>query len=232
MNSRTMRRFRADREPRWCVRADRLRVSRGGPWLARRSTIPDVDPRPTPARPPNIGPVGPPPAITTACSVIARSRPASRRSPPAHAASLSRRLHGVCKTAPRRKPSWIPADLPPSMFDRRPPRGRVSLNAGCRDSPRPRGCRWRRLSRFPRGRSWEEACRVRQRAPFRRLSSRRSSGLTRAAEAVVRPDGRAAETWPSPFPPPRRSPSHFLDQLRARVRRVSRADAQLRDPPH
>src|SRR6516225_669355 len=35
--------------------------------------------------PASICPVGPPPAITTACSVIATPRPASRRSPAAHA---------------------------------------------------------------------------------------------------------------------------------------------------
>src|SRR5918993_5432051 len=50
-------------------------------WLARRSTMATS----TPANansPANISPVGPPPAITTACSVIATLRPASRRSRP------------------------------------------------------------------------------------------------------------------------------------------------------
>src|SRR5829696_8244302 len=52
-------------------------------WLARRSTMATS----TPANansPANISPVGPPPAITTACSVIAALRPASCRPPPAH----------------------------------------------------------------------------------------------------------------------------------------------------
>ena len=52
-------------------------------WLARRSTMATS----TPANansPANISPVGPPPAITTACSVIVTLRPASRRPPPAH----------------------------------------------------------------------------------------------------------------------------------------------------
>ena len=52
-------------------------------WLARRSTMATS----TPANansPANISPVGPPPAITTACSVSATLRPASRCATPAH----------------------------------------------------------------------------------------------------------------------------------------------------
>ena len=66
----TDRRFHADRGPRWCVSADRRRASRRGPGSARRSTIATS----TPANansPASISPVGPPPAITTACSVMA-----------------------------------------------------------------------------------------------------------------------------------------------------------------
>jgi hypothetical protein len=52
-------------------------------WLGRRSTMATS----TPANansPANISPVGPPPAITTACSVIVTLRSASRRSRPTH----------------------------------------------------------------------------------------------------------------------------------------------------
>ena len=66
----TDRRFRADREPRWCVSADRLRASRGGPgwraarrWRRRRP--------PTPARPP-----------TSALSDLLRRSPPHVRSSP------------------------------------------------------------------------------------------------------------------------------------------------------
>src|SRR5829696_3954205 len=55
----------------------------GRSWLARRSTMATS----TPANansPASISPVGPPPAITTACSVVAALRPTSRRLPPAH----------------------------------------------------------------------------------------------------------------------------------------------------
>ncbi len=39
------RRFHADRRPRWCVRADRLRASRRGPGWSRRSTTATSIPR-------------------------------------------------------------------------------------------------------------------------------------------------------------------------------------------
>src|SRR5712691_9534519 len=52
-------------------------------WLARRSTKATSTPA-TANSPANSSPVGPPPAITTACSVIATLRPAPRRSRPAH----------------------------------------------------------------------------------------------------------------------------------------------------
>src|SRR5215216_6813908 len=74
----------------------------GRSWLARRSTMATS----TPANansPANISPVGPPPAITTACSVIATPRPASRRPPPArHIPRLPRR---PCRTARRPAPA-------------------------------------------------------------------------------------------------------------------------------
>ena len=66
----TDRRFRADRAPRWCVSADRLRASRRGPgWRAARQWRRRHPP--TPARPPTSALSDLPPAITTACSVIA-----------------------------------------------------------------------------------------------------------------------------------------------------------------
>src|SRR5713226_10226038 len=48
-------------------------------WLARRSTMATSTPA-SANSPANISPVGPPPAITTACSVIATLRSASRMS--------------------------------------------------------------------------------------------------------------------------------------------------------
>src|SRR5919107_3425418 len=71
-------------------------------WLGRRSTMATS----TPANansPANISPVGPPPAITTACSVIATLRPASCRPPPAH--HIPRPPQQPCRTAPRVPPS-------------------------------------------------------------------------------------------------------------------------------
>ena len=51
----TDRRFRADRGPRWCVSADRLRASRRGPgWRAARQW--QRRPPPTPTRPPTSAP--------------------------------------------------------------------------------------------------------------------------------------------------------------------------------
>ena len=62
----TDRRFRAGREPRWCVSAGRLRASRGGPgWRAARQW--QRRPPPTPTRPPTSAPSGrlplPPPRV-------------------------------------------------------------------------------------------------------------------------------------------------------------------------
>src|SRR5438309_11765569 len=59
-------RFRADREPRWCVSADRLRANRGGPgWRVARQW--QRRPPPTPTRPPTSAPSGrlrlPPPRV-------------------------------------------------------------------------------------------------------------------------------------------------------------------------
>src|SRR6266536_1946832 len=71
-------------------------------WLARRSTIATS----TPANansPANISPVGPPPAITTACPVTATLRPASRpRGPAARTPAPPRR---VPATGPRVPPA-------------------------------------------------------------------------------------------------------------------------------
>src|SRR5438876_3042118 len=71
----------------------------GRSWPARRSTMATS----TPANansPANISPVGPPPAITTACSVIATLRPAAPRVPPSdrrpratHLSSTAQTLH-------------------------------------------------------------------------------------------------------------------------------------------
>ena len=69
----TDRRCRADRAPRWCASADRLRASRSSSWLARRSTIATSTPA-NASSPANISPVGPAPAITTARPVIAALR--------------------------------------------------------------------------------------------------------------------------------------------------------------
>ena len=73
----TDRRSRADRGSRWCVSAGHPRASRGGPgWRAARRSATS-----TPASassPASISPVGPPPAITTACSVVPISPPLLR----------------------------------------------------------------------------------------------------------------------------------------------------------
>jgi len=87
--------------PRWS-RTSMVRACRpparepASSWSARRSTMATS----TPANansPANISPVGPPPAITTACSVIATLRPASRRSPPTH--HIPRPLRAVRRRA-------------------------------------------------------------------------------------------------------------------------------------
>ena len=121
----TDRRFRADREPRWCVSADRLRASRGGPgWRAARQSATS-----TPANansPASISPVGPPPAITTACSVIATLRPASGRSRNQSSRPRRRsgaRAGGTGRPASRRAPK---ARRP----RRRTRRARVSSGSG------------------------------------------------------------------------------------------------------
>src|SRR5215216_4329098 len=71
-------------------------------WLARRSTM-ATSTFANANSPANISPVGPPPAITTACSVIATLRPASFRPPPAH--HIPRPPRRPCRTAPRVPPS-------------------------------------------------------------------------------------------------------------------------------
>ena len=68
----------------------------GRAWLARRSTMATSTPA-NASSPASISPVGPPPAITTACWVIATRRPASHRSRPAHHIPPRR----VPATAPR-----------------------------------------------------------------------------------------------------------------------------------
>ena len=72
----TDRRFHADRGPRWCASADRLRASRRGPgwraarrWQRRRP--------PTPTRPPASAP----------SDLLRRSPPHARSSPPRHSIS-------------------------------------------------------------------------------------------------------------------------------------------------
>src|SRR5919108_343554 len=84
-----------------------LRASRGRSWLARRSTIATS----TPANansPANISPVGPAPAIATACSVIAPLRPASPASLSFHfrrfwpAAGDYAARPGACRKPPAR----------------------------------------------------------------------------------------------------------------------------------
>ena len=81
----TDRQFRADRKSRWCESADRPPASRSSSSVARRSTIATSTPA-NASSPASISPVGPAPAITTACPVIAaimRHRPGLAASPPA-----------------------------------------------------------------------------------------------------------------------------------------------------
>src|SRR5215217_5341188 len=87
-------------------------------WLARRSTM-ATSTFANASSPANISPVGPPPAITTACSVIAALRPASCRSPPAH--HIPRPPRRPCRTArrPTRPRAW--AGPPPTAASPRSP---------------------------------------------------------------------------------------------------------------
>ena len=59
-------------DPQWAVRGDQVEIGDAASeqGLARRSTIATSTPA-NASSPANISPVGPPPAITTACSVIA-----------------------------------------------------------------------------------------------------------------------------------------------------------------
>src|SRR5215208_2513382 len=88
-------------------------------WLARRSIMATSTPT-NASSPANISPVGPPPAITTACSVIAALRPVSRRSPPAR--HIPRPPRGPCRTArrPTRPRAWAG---PPATAAPRSPAG-------------------------------------------------------------------------------------------------------------
>ena len=63
------RRSRADRAPRWCASAGRPRASRRAPGSSRRSTM-ATSTFASASSAANISPVGPPPAITTACLVM------------------------------------------------------------------------------------------------------------------------------------------------------------------
>ena len=67
----TDRRFRADRAPRWCVTCRPRAREPARSWLARRSTMATSTPA-SASSPASISPVGPAPAITTACPVISR----------------------------------------------------------------------------------------------------------------------------------------------------------------
>src|SRR6185437_1458783 len=78
-------------------------------WLARRSTM-ATSPPANANSPANISPVGPPPTITTACSVIATLRPAPRRSRPAHHIPRPPRSPAARTPAPAYR---VPATAPP-----------------------------------------------------------------------------------------------------------------------
>src|SRR5215211_3725151 len=92
----------------------------GKSWLARRSTMATSTPA-NASSPANISPVGPPPAITTACSVIATPRPASRRSPPAR--HNPRPPQRPCRTARRPTRPRAGAGPPPTAASPRSPAG-------------------------------------------------------------------------------------------------------------
>ena len=83
----------------------------GRSWLARRSTMATSTPAYA-SSPANISPVGPPPAITTACSVIATLRLASHRSPPTH--HIPRQPRRPCRTS-RQPPVTMTEALVRSM---------------------------------------------------------------------------------------------------------------------
>ena len=101
----TDRRFHADRGPRWCVSADRLRASRRGPgWRAARQWR--RRPPPTPTRPP-----------TSALSDLLR------RSPPHARSSPHSGRHHAGRDQARRVPATAPR-VPPSV--RRPRATRTS----------------------------------------------------------------------------------------------------------
>src|SRR5829696_7619705 len=88
-------------------------------WLARRSTMATSTFAHANSAA-TIRPVGPPPAITTACSVIAAPRPAWRWSPPAarrHGPAAPRSPAARTPAPPRRAPATAPR-VPPSV--RRP----------------------------------------------------------------------------------------------------------------
>src|SRR5215208_652018 len=89
-------------------------------WLARCSTMATSTPANANSAA-SISPVGPPPPITTACSVIATLRPASCRPPPAH--HIPRLPRRLCRTAwrPTRPRAW--AGPPPTAASPRAPSG-------------------------------------------------------------------------------------------------------------
>src|SRR5215204_3009669 len=89
-------------------------------WLARCSTMATSTPANANSAA-SISPVGPPPAITTACSVIATLRPASRRSPPAH--HIPRPPRRPCRTARRPTRPRAGAGPPPTAASPRSPAG-------------------------------------------------------------------------------------------------------------
>src|SRR5215212_1542655 len=89
-------------------------------WLARRSTM-ATSTFANANSAASISPVGPPPAITTACSVIAAPRPAWRWSPPAarrHGPAAPRSPAARTPAPPRRVPATAPR-VPPSVRDPR-----------------------------------------------------------------------------------------------------------------
>src|ERR671912_2025790 len=92
----------------------------GRSWLARRSTMATSTPANANSAA-SISPVGPPPAITTAGSVIATLRPASRRSPPAH--HIPRPPRRPCRTARRPTRPRAEAGPPPTAASPRSPAG-------------------------------------------------------------------------------------------------------------
>ena len=129
----TDRRCRADRRPRWCVTCRPPAREPGRSWLARRSTMATSTPA-NASSPASISPVGPPPAITTACSLFTRlthhARNSSRQLPARWASGRHReqlRGHQLERFEPPLRATDDDGALGRRDERRREPRGRVRL---------------------------------------------------------------------------------------------------------